>query len=191
MSIPTRKQWQELKKADQVPTGAAKVSIGDSIEKFHKSYKSLKPTTAAANLKDTKQLIKDLEVYVAALKAKKTHAAFANKVEKNVRGAAALHLERLEAGMAAFKRYPTVHKETAKTLKLFSELSAKRSDALNAVVDLLELCEKVDGADRAGTWSEKRVAFLEKMVNQLKLKNDLDARVYVKNQRDEIDALKL
>jgi hypothetical protein len=61
MPVPTREQWQKLRDTAKVPRGAAKVSIGDSLAKVHKS---LGLATVSANQKDTDQLIKNLDVYL-------------------------------------------------------------------------------------------------------------------------------
>jgi len=36
--IPTRAEWQKIRDGAKVPKGAAKVSIGDAIEKAHKTF---------------------------------------------------------------------------------------------------------------------------------------------------------
>jgi hypothetical protein len=67
----TRDEWRKAR-ADKskngvaVPQGAAKVSIGDALDKFHKANaKGIQPGEVAA-----KELKKDLVVYLTAVKAK-------------------------------------------------------------------------------------------------------------------------
>jgi hypothetical protein len=85
--IPTRAEWQKLRDGAKVPKGAAKVSIGDSIEKAHKTFT---PGTISANVKATEQLIKDLDAYIAATKTK--YPGFESVVKDKVRKKAASHL---------------------------------------------------------------------------------------------------
>jgi hypothetical protein len=86
MPIPTREEWRKLRDAAKVPRGAAKVSIGDSLAKVHKSYGL---ATASANAKDTDQLIKDLDAYVVTIKKK--YPNFEPIVQKQVKDKAQSH----------------------------------------------------------------------------------------------------
>src|SRR3954447_8287798 len=62
----TRQQWQKERDTAKVPKGAARVSMGDAIEKFHKANaKGVREGVAAAQA-----LKKDLEAYKAAVKTK-------------------------------------------------------------------------------------------------------------------------
>ena len=65
--VPTRAEWQKKRDAAKVPKGAAKVSIGDSIDPVHKTF-ALK--TAAQNVKDTEKLLANLVTYRAAIEKK-------------------------------------------------------------------------------------------------------------------------
>ena len=89
--VPTREAWQKLRDTNKVPKGAAKVSIGDAIAKVHKSFS---PTSVDANVKDTKQLIKDLDAYINTVKAK--HPSFEAVVKKDVKKKAEDHLRFME-----------------------------------------------------------------------------------------------
>ena len=84
--IPTREQWQKIRDDAKVKKGAAKVSIGDSLAKAQKTFT---PDTISANLTATDQLIKDLDSYIAATKAK--YPAFEAIVRDKVRKKAANH----------------------------------------------------------------------------------------------------
>jgi len=85
--IPTREEWQKIRDNAKVPKGAAKVSIGDSIAKVHKTFT---PTTVSANVKDTEQLITNLDAYTNQTKTK--YPAFEAIVKTKVRKPAAAHL---------------------------------------------------------------------------------------------------
>ncbi|MGE5115994.1 MAG: hypothetical protein ACM3N6_05815 [Betaproteobacteria bacterium] len=67
MLVPTRTEWQKKRDAAKVPKGAAKVSIGDSIDPVHKTF-SLK--TAAANVTQTDKLLANLATYRSAIEKK-------------------------------------------------------------------------------------------------------------------------
>jgi hypothetical protein len=72
----TRTKWQEERDKLKVPKGAARVSMGDSIEKFHKANaKGLKDGVAAATA-----LKKALVTYKAAIKAK--YKPFYDRIER-------------------------------------------------------------------------------------------------------------
>lgn len=84
--IPTREQWQKIRDDAKVKKGAAKVSIGDALAKAQKTFT---PDTISANLTATDQLIKDLDSYITATKAK--YPAFEAIVKDKVRKKAANH----------------------------------------------------------------------------------------------------
>ncbi|MFY9476480.1 MAG: hypothetical protein WAQ08_02235 [Aquabacterium sp.] len=79
--VPTRKQWQDKRDAAKVPKGAAKVSIGDSIDPVHKSF-SIK--TAAKNVQDTEKLLNNLETYKKAVEKK--YPKFVADIDKIMKG---------------------------------------------------------------------------------------------------------
>lgn len=84
--IPTRAQWQQLRDSNKVPKGAAKVSIGDALDKAEKSFSI---DTLQANEKATDDLIKALDSYMAAVKTK--YPAFEKIVETKVKKKAEAH----------------------------------------------------------------------------------------------------
>jgi hypothetical protein len=113
--IPKREDWQKIRDGAKVPKGAAKVSIGDSLDKVHKSFT---PDTISANEKATEQLIKDLDVYIAAIKPK--YASFEAVVKDRVRKKAVSHLafvkDIVKARVEYYPRYSEAQ-ETYKSLK--------------------------------------------------------------------------
>jgi hypothetical protein len=130
MLLITRGDWQKKRDAAKVPKGAAKVSIGDSIEKVHKSFG---PATLGANIKDTEQLIKNLDAYTDATKAK--YPNFQAEVKK-VRLGAKGHLDTMknieEAKVAFYPRYALML-ETYKTVKNGEKKPEKLAGAIEGV----------------------------------------------------------
>lgn len=87
IQIPTRAEWQTLRNNAKVAKGATKVSLGDAIEKAHKTF-SL--STVSANLADTTKLIQAATTYAAEI-AKK-HPGFDKTVNDKVKKKAESHL---------------------------------------------------------------------------------------------------
>lgn len=105
--IPTRAQWQTLRDSNHVPKGAAKVSIGDALDKAEKSF-SL--DTLQANAKATDDLIKALTSYMATVKTK--YPAFEKIVDMKVKKKAESHKRFLDdmvkAKVEYYPRYTAV-----------------------------------------------------------------------------------
>ncbi len=167
--VPTRKEWQAIKKRHSVPDGIAKVSIGDSLDKFHKSFKPLKPANASANFKDTKQLVKDLGIYVEALGNRQL--SFAKIVRSEVADHVIAHLAALDHGIPAYKEYPKKHKAAVQALKGFIAGSLPRADAIDAVGAVAKVCELVALLDKSETW-EKRERLVFDLANELRGSRD-------------------
>ena len=132
--IPTRDQWQKLRNDAKVPKGAAKVSIGDAVEKAHKSFT---PDTIGANAKATEQLIKDLDVYTAAIKAK--YPAFETIVKDKVRKKAVSHLAFVRDIEKARGEYYPRYNEARETFKGLKNGTGKPKD-LAAKLQRLKGC---------------------------------------------------
>lgn len=101
MLIPSRKAWQDLRDANHVPKGAAKVSIGDDIKDVHESYSLAK---VAKHKTDVVKLIADLTTYVTTVKKK--YPAFEAIVNSKVKKKADDHLKIINDIIAAKTRYP-------------------------------------------------------------------------------------
>ncbi|MCC6590422.1 MAG: hypothetical protein IT168_27265 [Bryobacterales bacterium] len=98
--VPTRAEWQTLRNNAKVPKGATKVSLGDAIEKVHKTF-SL--STISANIADTTKLIQAATTYAAEV-AKK-HPGFDKTVTDKVKKKAELHLAFVKDIMKAKTEY--------------------------------------------------------------------------------------
>lgn len=131
MGIPTRAAWQKLRDNAKVPKGAAKVSIGDSIEKVHKSFQ---PTSLSVNIADTKKLIANLESYIKDTKTK--HPKFEAVVRADVLNKATAHLAFLDSVIAAQMAYYN-HYSAAK--KIYDTISIRKARPQDLVVPLTAL----------------------------------------------------
>jgi hypothetical protein len=80
-NVPSRAWWQRLRDKHKVKKGAAKVSIGDSIDKVHKVYNK-DPHDIPSIAKQMQVLIKDFESYKAAIK--KDHADLVSEIDKQI-----------------------------------------------------------------------------------------------------------
>lgn len=129
--IPTRAEWQKLREAAKVPKGAAKVSIGDSIEKVHKSFT---PETISANVKDTELLITNIDAYINQTKAK--YAAFEAVVKTKVRKPAANHLAFLKDYVKARTEYYPRYAATVKAHDAVLKGTGKPKDIASALEQL-------------------------------------------------------
>jgi hypothetical protein len=127
--IPTREEWQKLRDNAKVPKGAAKVSIGDSIAKVHKSFT---PDTVSANVKDTEQLIANLDAYINQTKAK--YPAFEAIVKTKVRKQAANHLSFLKDIVRARTEY---YPRYTAAMNAYKEVKAGKAKP-KAIADKLE-----------------------------------------------------
>ena len=146
--IPTREQWQKLRDDNHVPKGAAKVSIGDSIAKAHKSFTF---ATIQANQKDTQQLINDLDSYIAA--TKKKYPAFEAVVKDKVKKKAESHLTFLNDIVKAKIEYSPRYTEAMNAFKALDNGGTPKNLAgklqrLKGCVDAFALID--DG------WEQKR-----------------------------------
>jgi len=130
MPVITRGDWQKKRDAAKVPKGAAKVSIGDSLEKVHKSFG---PTTLSANIKDTEQLLKNIDAYMDATKTKYPNfQADVKKIRLVVKG----HLDTMksiqEARVAYYPRYSAMV-ETYKAVRDGTKKPEKLASAIEGV----------------------------------------------------------
>jgi hypothetical protein len=132
--IPKREDWQKIRDGAKVPKGAAKVSIGDSLEKVSKSFT---PDTIGANVKATEQLIKDLDSYTASIKAK--YPAFETVVKDKVRKKAVSHLAFLKDIEKAKGEYYPRYSEALETYKELKGGTGKPKD-LAAKLQRLKGC---------------------------------------------------
>ena len=65
--IPTRADWRKIRDEQKVPKGAAKVSVGDTLDKVHKSF-SLK--TLSVHINDLHTLDIVMGMYTESIKTK-------------------------------------------------------------------------------------------------------------------------
>ena len=180
MPLLTRSDWQKKRDTAKVPKGAAKVSIGDSIEKVHKSFG---PNTLSANIKDTDQLVKNLDAYMNETKTK--YPGFQAEVKK-VRLVAKGHLDTMksieEARVAYYPRYSAMV-ETYKKVKNDQLKADKLADAIEKVRGCVAAFSMIDPKWMAKqqmvlqwhkhcgsveTLTEKDKTGLEAMINDLK-----------------------
>lgn len=107
MPVPTRQEWQKLRDSNKVPKGSAKVSIGDSLDAFHKSFGL---DTMSKHQQATVHLIRDTDLYLAAVKTK--YPAFAVVVAREVRKKAETHKrfvdDQIKAKTEFYPRYSVV-----------------------------------------------------------------------------------
>ena len=155
-----RKQWQTKRDAAGVPKGAAKVSIGDSIDPVHKSF-SLK--TAAKNVQDTDKLLANLESYKKAIDKKyPKFVAEVDKILKNARAhkrtmedivkAEAGYLKQVRNTEAVFI-FGKGNKWPAKVLKELAAQFTKTKGFLDAMGLIDDNWAKL--AKEAGGWMNK------------------------------------
>ena len=130
MLVPTREQWQTIRDTAKVPKGAAKVSIGDSIAAVHKSFT---PDTLSKNVKDTEQLIKDLDTYITQTKAK--YPAFEAEVKK-VRKKALDHQKAMESILKARELYYPRYSATLEAYKQVKSGNGKPDKIASKIEEL-------------------------------------------------------
>jgi hypothetical protein len=135
MPIPTRAQWQAIRDGAHVPKGAAKVSVGDSIEKVHKSFK---PDTISANLKDTETLITNLDSYINATKVK--YPAFEAVVKDKVRKKVVNHQAFLKDIVKAKTEYYPRYNEATEMYKKVKNGGAEKPKDLARKLERLKGC---------------------------------------------------
>jgi hypothetical protein len=122
MLIPSRTDWQKLRDTNHVPKGATKVSIGDAIEKAHKSY-SLK--NIATHKKDVEKLIADLITYAASIKKK--YPVFEPIVNTKVKKKADDHLKLINDIVTAKTQYPQHYADAAQVWKEVNDNPPKKT----------------------------------------------------------------
>lgn len=122
MLIPSRTDWQKLRDGNHVPKGATKVSIGDAIEKVHKSYSLANLTN---HKKDVEKLIADLITYAASVKKK--YPAFEPIVNTKVKKKADDHLKLIKDIITAKAQYPQHYAEAVQVWKEVNENPAKKT----------------------------------------------------------------
>ncbi|MGB0127144.1 MAG: hypothetical protein WBP72_05835 [Rhodocyclaceae bacterium] len=118
--VPTRSAWRRQRDAANVSKGAAKVSIGDALDEFHKSWNARK---LDGNLIDTRQLLASLDTYVATIRKK--NPKFASEVEK-IRRKVDVHKGILEDVVKAKTSYYPTYAEIAKG---FVKVKLRAADA--------------------------------------------------------------
>jgi disulfide oxidoreductase YuzD len=149
--IPTRAEWKTIRDKQKVPTGAAKVSIGKTIDSFYASWNEHK---LDQNLTDTRQLIANLITYVAAVRPK--YPTFVASVEKIKRGAED-HKKQLEEVIRAktlfYPRYEQITKALLQ-VKIKAPGAPKPKDVTALVTNLKGCIDTVAYVDP--TWEERR-----------------------------------
>lgn len=189
----TRQKWQQERDAQKVPKGAAKVSMGDALDKFHKAAdKGIKTGVPAADA-----LRKAIATYKSAIKAK--HKAFHDRIERQLEhyvnayvtdagklttavgqyasrreaaatqlrqvGAEFLHWEKAGGRGMGFK--PTNEKAAVKAMTEFVDVVKKMpyySDAIKA--DDAKAYDKAVYAASGGAWSKTGVEKLVELVKK-------------------------
>jgi hypothetical protein len=149
--VPTRSAWRRQRDAANVSKGAAKVSIGDALDEFHKSWNARK---LDGNLIDTRQLLASLDTYVATIRKK--NPKFASDVEK-IRRKVDVHKGVLEDVVKAKTSYYPTYAEIAKG---FLKVKTRAADAPTPK-DLTPAITKLKGIiDTMGlvdsSWEEKQ-----------------------------------
>jgi hypothetical protein len=133
--VPDRKAWVDLRTKAKVEKGVAKPSIGDDLEKVHKSWGW---KTMSAHEKDVKKLQADITVYIDTLKKKGgKYATFATTVETKVQKRANKQLEFVETVLGQKADYYGLYKA------VLDEQKAARTGSSKALV---KACEKLLGA---------------------------------------------
>lgn len=133
--IPTRDAWKKLRDDAHVPKGAAKVSIGDAIDKARNTFT---PDTISANVKATEQLIKDLDSYTAA--TKKKYPDFEAVVKDKVKKKATNHLAFLQDIVKARTEYYPRYNEAQETYKALKTSGTGKPKDLAAKLQRLKGC---------------------------------------------------
>lgn len=150
MPVPTRAQWQTLRNSNKVPKGAAKVSIGDDIEKVHSTFSI---DTIDANMKATQKLITDLNSYMTATHAK--YPNFQNVVKNQVQKKAENHLRFLEDIVKAKTEYYPRYSEAVQTFKSVRDGNGATPKQLAAKLQRVKGCVDAFALIDA-TWEAKR-----------------------------------
>jgi hypothetical protein len=155
--VPDRKAWVDLRNKAKVEKGVAKPSIGDDVEKVHKTWGW---KTMSAHEKEVKKLLADLRVYIDTLKKKKDdkYDKFATTVETKVKKKAEQQLEFVE----------TVLSQKAAYYGLYKAVLDEQKKARNgSVKPLVTACEKLLGAVGPFSmvdppmWDKKRQALMK------------------------------
>lgn len=131
MPIPTRAQWQKIRDDAKVPKGAAKVSVGDAIEKVHKSFK---PTSIAANKTDTQKLLDVLDSYIKTVKAK--YPAFETVFNTKVKDKATRHMAFLDDIIKARTEYSPRYQAVANAYKAYINQTGTPKQIASAIEQL-------------------------------------------------------
>lgn len=109
-NIWDRKKWQTERDKEKVPKGAAKVSMGDEIEKFHKANaKGLREGRAAAE-----KLLTVVAAYKKAIAAK--HDKLAKRIDKMLVYFLNQYLKDTKGIIDAIPHYTSFHKAASETL---------------------------------------------------------------------------
>ncbi len=81
-AIPTRKNWQNLKKKYNIKKGLSKVNMGKAFKKFQEAYDKYNKTDPKKIVKALNTLEKKLDTYMKSAKKKKVDDKFYEKLEK-------------------------------------------------------------------------------------------------------------
>lgn len=151
MPIPDRKSWQQLRDKNNVPKGAAKVSIGDDLDAVHKS---LSLTTLSKHEQALSKLLKDIDAYLIVIKSK--YPKFEPIVTKELKNKAQRHksfvADLVKATTEYYPRYAAVS-EAYKQLKFHNKGTPK--DIAKAMERLLGCAAAFALVDPA-KWDKKR-----------------------------------
>lgn len=118
--VPTRSDWRTQRNAAKVPQGAAKVSIGEWLDRFRKSWDA---QDLEKNLVDTRQLLANLITYADTVKQK--YPKIIPTVHK-IKGKVDDHREFLEGVAKAKIQYYPIYSEITKA---FLKVKLKADDA--------------------------------------------------------------
>lgn len=161
MPIPDRKAWTKIRDDLHVPSGASKkADIGPKIEAVHKSFS---PTTISKNLKDTEELLADLDTYLNDIKTKYPKAV--DPIKKQVRSKVSQHKAFLSDIVKARTEY---HPRYTQAQAKYDEVvagTAQPKDAAKAFERLLGCLAAFTMID-GHTWNGRRQA-LNKLMGEM------------------------
>lgn len=136
MPIPTRADWRKIRDDQKVPKGAAKVSVGDALDKVHKSF-SLK--TISAHINDLNTLDITMGMYTESIKTK--YPKFPAVVKSKVLGPLKTHKEAMnEIVLQKTKWYPS-HSAFMKQMELVKGGKASAKTLVPKLAPIMKIME--------------------------------------------------
>ncbi len=81
-AIPTRKDWQNIKKKYNIKKGLSKVNMGKAFDKFQKAFDKYNKTDPKKMIKVLDALEKNLDTYMKSAKKKKVDNKFYSELEQ-------------------------------------------------------------------------------------------------------------